>query len=62
MRETMKELELPWAKLKGLTTDRAPSIIGKRTCLMGTIKREMDKGNTEIHMERYCVFHQQSLF
>jgi hypothetical protein len=31
--EAMKELELPWTKLKWVT-DEAPSMIGKKTDLM----------------------------
>jgi hypothetical protein len=36
--ETMKELELPWTKLMGVTTDGAPSMIGKKTGLMHRIR------------------------
>jgi hypothetical protein len=43
--ETMTKLELPWAKLKGVTTDRAPSMIRKKTGLMGRIMQEMNKQN-----------------
>jgi hypothetical protein len=31
----MKELELPWRKLKGVTRDETPSMIGKKTGLVG---------------------------
>jgi hypothetical protein len=41
--ETTKEFELRWTKLKGVTTDGAPSMIGNKTGLMGRIRREMDK-------------------
>jgi hypothetical protein len=33
----MKELELPGTKLKGVRTDGAPSMIGKKIGLMGGI-------------------------
>jgi hypothetical protein len=36
--ETMKELELPWTKQKGVSADGAPSMIGKETDLMGRIR------------------------
>jgi hypothetical protein len=43
MCEIMKALELLWSKLKGETRDWAPSIMGKKTGLMGRIMQEMDK-------------------
>jgi hypothetical protein len=39
----MKELELPETQLKGVATEGAPGMIGKKTGLMGRIRREMDK-------------------
>jgi hypothetical protein len=57
----MKELELPWTKLNWVTTDRAPSMIEKKTYLMGRIRREMDKQNPEFDMELHCIIHQESL-
>jgi hypothetical protein len=59
--ETMKELKLPWTRLKGVTTDGAPCMIGKKTCLMGGIRQEMDKENPKLCMELHCIIHQQSL-
>jgi hypothetical protein len=44
----MKELELPWTKLKEVTTDGAPSMNGKKTGLMGRIRQEMDKQNPKL--------------
>jgi hypothetical protein len=57
----MKELELPWIMLKGMTTDGAPSMIGKKRCLMGKIRREMDKQNPKFYIKIHCIIHQQSL-
>jgi hypothetical protein len=54
----MKELELPWTKLKGVTTDGAPCLIVKKTGLMGRIMREMDKENPRFYMELHCIVHQ----
>jgi hypothetical protein len=36
--ETMKELELPWTNLNGVTTDRAPRMIGMKTGFMDRIR------------------------
>jgi hypothetical protein len=45
----MKEYELPWTKLKEVTPDGAPSMIGKKTSLMDRIRREMDKKSPILH-------------
>jgi hypothetical protein len=39
----MKELDLPWTEPKVVTTDGAPSVIGKKTGSMGRLRGEMDK-------------------
>jgi hypothetical protein len=57
----MKELHLSWTKVKGVTTDGAPSMTGMKTGPLGRIRREMDKQNTEFYMELHCIIHQQSL-
>jgi hypothetical protein len=46
----MKELELPWTKIKEVTTDGAASMIGKKIGLMGSIRREIYKQNPEFYM------------
>jgi hypothetical protein len=46
----MKDLELPWTKLEGVITDGAPSMVGKKTGLMGRIRREMGKQNPKFYM------------
>jgi hypothetical protein len=46
----MKKLELPWALLKGVTTDGDLSVIGKETGLMGRSGRVMDKQNSECYV------------
>jgi hypothetical protein len=37
----MKESELPRTMQKAMTTDWEPSMIGKKTCLIGRIRQEM---------------------
>jgi hypothetical protein len=61
MGEIMKELELPWIKQKGFKTDGAPSMSGKKTGLMGRIRREIDKQYPEFYTERHCIIHRQSI-
>jgi hypothetical protein len=57
----MKELELPGQNLRGVTTDGAPSMIGKKIGLMGRIRQELDKRNTKFYMELHSIIYQQSL-
>jgi hypothetical protein len=58
--ETIKELELPWTKLKRVKIGTS-SVIGRKTDLMGRFRREMDKQNTKFYMELHCIIHQQLL-
>jgi hypothetical protein len=44
----MKELELIWIIL---AVDGVTNMTGKKTCLMGTIRLEVDKHNPEFYME-----------
>jgi hypothetical protein len=37
--ETVKELEHPWTKLRGVAANRSPSIIGKKTSLINRIRQ-----------------------
>jgi hypothetical protein len=60
--EILKELDLPWTKLKGLTTDGAPSLTGRKTGLVSKTGREMNKQNPEFYMELHCIIHQRLLF
>jgi hypothetical protein len=48
----MKELDLPWSKLKRVTTDGAASTTGKKTDLIGRIQREK---NPEFYSKPHCV-------
>jgi hypothetical protein len=41
--ETMEKLERPRAKLKGMTVERGPSMLGEVTGLMDTMRREIYK-------------------
>ncbi|KAM4021787.1 general transcription factor II-I repeat domain-containing protein 2A-like [Anomaloglossus baeobatrachus] len=41
--QTVKDLELDWAKLASVTTDGAPSIVGSKKGVIARINQEMDK-------------------
>jgi hypothetical protein len=47
--ETVKGLQILWTKLKGVKTDGAPSKMGKKTGVIGRIRREMDKHPKFLH-------------
>jgi len=55
--QTMKELELPWMKLKGVTTDRAASMIGKKTGLMIRMREEMNKHNPKFYVKLQFILY-----
>jgi hypothetical protein len=47
--ETVKDLEVPWTKANGITTNGAPSMIANRTGLMGRIRWEVEKQNPKFY-------------
>jgi hypothetical protein len=47
----MKELQLPWTKLKEKATDWLPGTIGKKARLIGRIRLETDKENFECYIK-----------
>jgi hypothetical protein len=59
--ETMKKLELLWTRLKKVTTNRTPDLIGKKTDFICRIRQEIEKQNPKFSMERHCFIHQQLL-
>jgi hypothetical protein len=58
---TLLSLLLPWTRLHRVTTDEALSMMGKKTGLMGRIRREMDKQNHKFYMKFHCTIHKQLL-
>lgn len=52
---------LPWNKLVGITTNGAPSLIGKRNGLVGLIQRKLEKENADPAIALHCIIHQQAL-
>ncbi|XP_066127213.1 general transcription factor II-I repeat domain-containing protein 2-like [Saccopteryx bilineata] len=59
--QTVKDLELDWAKLSSVTTDGAPSMVGPKKGVIAHINLEMDKLNHSHPIAIYCLIHQQAL-
>ncbi|XP_069610761.1 general transcription factor II-I repeat domain-containing protein 2-like [Ranitomeya imitator] len=59
--QTVKDLELDWAKLASVTTDGAPSMVGCKKGVIARIKQEMDKRNHSHPIAIHCLIHQQAL-
>ena len=56
------EINLPWDKLVGLTTDGAPAMSGKKNGLVGRIREKMREENCAGELSVYhCILHQESL-
>lgn len=54
----VNEMELPWEKLVGLTTDGAPAICGHRSGLAAKIQDRMKAENTNGELTAYhCIIH-----
>lgn len=52
---------LPWHALAGITTDGAPSMIGKKNGLVALVQRKMEEQNAEQPVALHCIIHQQAL-
>ncbi|XP_077137137.1 general transcription factor II-I repeat domain-containing protein 2-like [Ranitomeya variabilis] len=59
--QTVKDLELDWAKPASVTTDGAPSMVGSKKGVIARIKQEMDKRNHSHPIAIHCLIHQQAL-
>ncbi|XP_066121047.1 general transcription factor II-I repeat domain-containing protein 2-like [Saccopteryx bilineata] len=59
--QTVKDLELDWAKLSSVTTDGAPSMVGPKKGVIARINLEMDKLNHSHPIAIHCLIHQQAL-
>lgn len=58
----VNEMELPWQKLVGLTTDGAPAMCGHRSGLVAKIREKMQQENVTGELTAYhCIIHQESL-
>lgn len=56
------EINLPWDKLVGLTTDGAPAMSGKKNGLVGRMREKMQEENCAGELSVYhCILHQESL-
>ncbi|KAM8791748.1 general transcription factor II-I repeat domain-containing protein 2-like [Rhynchonycteris naso] len=59
--QTVKDLELDWAKLASVTTDGAPSMVGSKKGVIARINQEIDKRNHSHPIAIHCLIHQQAL-
>ncbi|XP_055726157.1 general transcription factor II-I repeat domain-containing protein 2-like [Salvelinus fontinalis] len=58
----VNEMELPWEKLVGLTTDGAPAMCGHRSGLVAKIREKMQEENATGELTAYhCIIHQEAL-
>jgi hypothetical protein len=49
--ETVKDLEVPWTKVNGVTPNGTPSMTGNKIGLMGRIRREVEKKKSQFFQE-----------
>lgn len=62
MSRCANEMELPWEKLVGLTTDGAPAMCGHKSGLVGKMQENMQEENITDELTAYhCIIHQESL-
>ena len=58
---TIKRLGLSLSKLSGITTDGAPSMIGRRQGLGNLLQLEANKVGNDSVMRFHCIIHQENL-
>ena len=59
--KTIKRLGLPLSKLSGITTDGAPSMVGRQQGLANLLQLEASKVGNDTVMQFHCIIHQQNL-
>ena len=58
--ESLAEMELPWDKLVGLTTDGAPAMCGEGRGLVGLTRQAMQHTGENL-VAYHCIIHQEAL-
>ncbi|XP_060129870.1 general transcription factor II-I repeat domain-containing protein 2-like [Zootoca vivipara] len=61
VQQTIHDLKLDWAKLASITTDGAPSMVGRTRGVVARINQEMDRHNQPHPIAIHCLIHQQVL-
>ncbi len=57
----IESMNLPWAKLCGITTDGAPAMVGERDGVASMVcKKVRESGGEAVKM--HCIIHQVALF
>ena len=59
--KTIKRLGLPLSKLSGISTDGAPSMVGRQQGLANLLQLEASKVGNDTVMQFHCMIHQENL-
>lgn len=59
--DAIVDASLPWKKFAGITTDRAPSMTGRRDGLVALVQRKLEEEGVEKVISLHCIIHQQAL-
>lgn len=59
--QTLKELNLDWSKLVGITTDRVPSMVGASRGVIGLVNRKMEEWGLPTPWQVRCLIPHQAL-
>lgn len=59
--DTLENAGLPWKSFVGITTDGAPSMIGRKNGLVPLVKKNLQEEGVEEAIALHCIIHQQAL-
>ncbi|CAM4635629.1 unnamed protein product [Leuciscus chuanchicus] len=57
----IEDAGLSWKRFAGITTDRAPSMTGRKNGLVALVQRKLEEENVEEAIALHCIIHQQEL-
>ncbi|XP_049430459.1 general transcription factor II-I repeat domain-containing protein 2-like [Epinephelus fuscoguttatus] len=59
--DSLEKAALSWKSLVGITTDCAPSMIGRKNGLVALVQKKLEEEGADSAISLHCIIHQQAL-